>query len=70
MADRGATALNPLTCHVNGTRYFAIGPDFYALGHHYVYTAGDVALSFLALVLFALVMFAIALRTFSLDVVS
>ncbi|OPY36428.1 MAG: ABC-2 type transporter [Methanoregula sp. PtaU1.Bin051] len=67
---QAATAANPLTYLVNGIRYFAIGPDFYALGNHYMYTAGDVVLSFLALVLFALVMFAIALRTFSRAVVS
>lgn len=29
---QAATALNPLTCLVTGIRFFAIGPDFYALG--------------------------------------
>jgi ABC-2 type transport system permease protein len=67
---QAATALNPLTYLVTGIRYFAIGPDFYALGHHYVYTTGDVLFALGALLLFAGVMFAIALRTFNRAVVS
>jgi len=67
---QAATAANPLTYLVTGIRFFAIGPDFYALGHHYVYTAGDVIGSFFALALFALVMFLIALRTFGRAAVS
>jgi ABC-2 type transport system permease protein len=59
-----ATAANPLTYLVTGIRFFAIGPDFYALGHHYVYAPADVIFAFLVLVLFAVVMFLIALRTF------
>ena len=67
---QAATALNPLTYLVTGIRYFAIGPDFWALGHHYVYTTTDVAFAFLALILFASVMFAVALRTFNRAVVN
>lgn len=61
---QAATAANPLTYLVNGIRFFAIGPDFYALGHHYVYTTGDIFISFAALALFAGVMFLVALYTF------
>jgi len=67
---QAATALNPLTYLVTGIRFFAIGPDFYALGHHYVYTSMDVISSFLVLLLFAAVMFLVALRTFNRAVVS
>ncbi len=62
---QAATAANPLTYLVTGIRYFAIGPDFWALGHHYVYTPVDVIFAFLTLALFAAVMFLIALRTFN-----
>ena len=65
-----ATAFNPLTYVVTGIRYFAIGPDFYALGGHYVYTMMDLVSALLALVIFALVMFAIAWRTFEKAVVT
>ena len=67
---QAAAALNPLTYLVAGIRYFAIGPDFYALGTHYVYTPADVMLALLALLAFALIMFAIALRTFQKAVVT
>ncbi len=67
---QAATALNPLTYLVTGIRYFAIGPDFWALSHHYVYTPADVCFAFLALALFAGVMFALALRTINRAVVS
>jgi ABC-2 type transport system permease protein len=65
-----ATAFNPLTYVVTGIRYFAIGPDFYALGGHYVYTMMDLSFALFALVVFALVMFAIAWRTFEKAVVT
>jgi ABC-2 type transport system permease protein len=67
---QAAAALNPLTYLVTGIRYFAIGPDFYALGTHYVYTPGMVLFALLVLVLFALGMFAIAWRTFEKAVVT
>ena len=51
---------NPLTHLVNGVRYFAIGNDFYTIGTHYVYSTGDVLLSFSALMVFAVVMYAVA----------
>jgi ABC-2 type transport system permease protein len=54
------SAYNPMTLLINGIRYFAIGPDFYALGHHYVFTQAEILLSFAGLVLFAVVMFALA----------
>ena len=67
---QAAAALNPLTYVVTGIRYFAIGPDFYALGGHYVYTPMVVGFALLFLVVFALVMFAIAWWTFEKAVVT
>jgi ABC-2 type transport system permease protein len=67
---QAAAALNPLTYVVTGIRYFAIGPDFYALGTHYVYTPAMVLGALLVLCLFALVMFAIAWWTFEKAVVT
>jgi ABC-2 type transport system permease protein len=67
---QAAAALNPLTYVVTGIRYFAIGPDFYALGGHYVYTPMVVGFALLFLVIFALVMFAIAWWTFEKAVVT
>lgn len=54
------SAYNPMTLLINGIRYFAIGPDFYALGQHYAFTQADILLSFLGLVLFTAIMFALA----------
>ncbi|MDD4137479.1 MAG: ABC transporter permease [Methanoregula sp.] len=54
------SAYNPMTMLINGIRYFAIGPDFYALGQHYVFTQMDIVLSFLGLVLFSAIMFVLA----------
>ena len=51
---------NPMTLLITGIRYFAIGPDFVALGKHYVYTPMDIAWSFGGLVLFTVIMFAFA----------
>lgn len=57
---RVISAYNPMTLLINGIRYFAIGPDFYALGHHYAFTQGDILLSFAGLVVFTAIMFALA----------
>ncbi|PKG32539.1 ABC transporter permease [Methanoregula sp.] len=54
------SAYNPMTLLINGIRYFAIGPDFYALGHHYAFTQAEILLSFAGLVLFSLIMFVLA----------
>jgi ABC-2 type transport system permease protein len=51
---------NPMTLMINGIRYFAIGPDFLALGKHYMYTQGEIALSFFGLVVFASITFLFA----------
>jgi len=59
-ALRIISAYNPMTMLINGIRYFAIGPDFYALGKHYEFTQADILLSFLGLVLFSAIMFALA----------
>jgi len=57
-------AVNPLTYFINGIRYFALGDDFAAMGTHYQYTSGDVAVSFAVLTAFALLMFAFAWQAF------
>ncbi|MDD1694312.1 MAG: ABC transporter permease [Methanoregula sp.] len=54
------SAYNPMTMLINGIRYFTIGPDFYALGHHYIFTPADIVLSFLGLVIFSAIMFTLA----------
>jgi ABC-2 type transport system permease protein len=51
---------NPMTLLITGIRYFAIGPDFVALGHHYEYTQADILISYLGLMLFAGITFALA----------
>lgn len=51
---------NPMTLLITGIRYFAIGPDFIALGKHYVYTPMDIAGAFGGLSIFTLIMFAFA----------
>ena len=51
---------NPMTLMINGIRYFAIGPEFLALGKLYVYTPSDIALSFFGLILFAAITFTFA----------
>ena len=67
---QAAPAANPLTYVVTGIRYFAIGPDFYALGGHYVYTPMDVGFALLALLVFVVVMFIVAWWTFEKAVVT
>ena len=54
------SAYNPMTLLINGIRYFAIGPDFFALGKHYIFTQADILLSFLGLVFFSAIMFVLA----------
>ena len=61
---------NPMTMLINGIRYFAIGPDFYALGKHYVFTQADILLSFLGLVIFSGIMFVLAWCRFRIAVVT
>ena len=51
---------NPMTYLINGIRYFAIGPDFMAIGKHYSYTTGDILISYLALIIFTVLMFVLA----------
>jgi ABC-2 type transport system permease protein len=61
---------NPLTLLITGIRYFAIGPDFVAMGKHYTILQGDVFWSFSGLVVFTLVMFAFAYWRFNRAVVT
>jgi ABC-2 type transport system permease protein len=51
---------NPMTLLITGIRYFAIGPDFVALGKHYVFTQADILVSFLGLTVFTAIMFLLA----------
>lgn len=51
---------NPMTLLITGIRYFAIGPDFFALGRHYLFTPADILVSFLGLTVFAGLMFLLA----------
>ncbi len=52
---------NPLTHVVIGIRYFAIGPEFSAIGQTFAYTPAGIATSFGVLVLFAAITFVFAL---------
>ncbi len=61
---------NPMTYLINGIRYFAIGPDFMAIGKHYMYTQTDVVMSYLGLVVFTVLMFALAWWRFQKAVVT
>jgi ABC-2 type transport system permease protein len=61
---------NPMTMLVTGIRYFAIGPDFMAMGNYYHYTPSVIILSYLGLVIFTLLMFALALWRFKKAVVT
>jgi ABC-2 type transport system permease protein len=61
---------NPLTLLINGIRYFAIGPDFVAIGKHYIITQGDIVWSFAGLVTFAAIMFGLAYWRFNKAVVT
>lgn len=58
---RMVSAINPLTHMVTGIRYFAIGPEFSAIGRTFTYSATDLMVSFGALCLFAAITFALAL---------
>jgi ABC-2 type transport system permease protein len=61
---------NPMTLLITGIRYFAIGPDFIALGKHYTITQGDILWSFSGLVVFTVIMFAFAYWRFKNAVVT
>jgi ABC-2 type transport system permease protein len=61
---------NPMTYLINGIRYFAIGPDFMAIGKHYMYTQTDILVSYLGLVVFTVIMFGLAWWRFQKAVVT
>jgi ABC-2 type transport system permease protein len=61
---------NPMTLLITGIRYFAIGPDFIALGKHYTITQSDILWSFTGLVVFTVIMFAFAYWRFKNAVVT
>jgi ABC-2 type transport system permease protein len=64
------STVNPLSQLVNGVRYFAIGDNFTTMGIHYVYTTGEILLSFTILVIFAVAMFGVAWWRFKKAVVT
>jgi ABC-2 type transport system permease protein len=51
---------NPMTLLITGIRYFAIGPDFVAIGKQYTYTLMDIEWAFGGLVVFSVIMFIFA----------
>jgi ABC-2 type transport system permease protein len=61
---------NPMTLLITGIRYFAIGPDFIALGKYYQYTPGEILMSYLGLVVFTALMFVLAWWRFKKAVVT
>jgi len=67
---RVISTYNPMTLLINGIRYFAIGPDFIAMGGSYAYTATDILLSFTGLLAFAVIMYLFARWRFQKAVVT
>lgn len=59
------SAINPLTHLITGIRYFSIGPEFYALGTHYIQNANEILYSFAGLLLFTAITFFIAVWRFN-----
>lgn len=59
---QAVSLVNPLTHMVTGIRYFAIGPEFSAIGQTFSYSVTDLATSFGVLCLFAAITFVLALR--------
>jgi ABC-2 type transport system permease protein len=64
------SVFNPMTFLINGIRYFAIGPDFLAIGTHYMYTPAEIMMSFFGLVIFTTIMFFFAWWRFKKAVVT
>jgi ABC-2 type transport system permease protein len=62
---RALSTLNPLTHLISGIRYFALGSNFSSIGIHFIYTQGEILVSFLFLLSFAGIMFLIARWRFS-----
>src|SRR5512137_640586 len=60
---------NPMTMLVTGIRYFAIGPDFIAMGNYYHYTPTVIILSYLGLLIFTVLMLVLSLWRFKKAVV-
>ncbi|GAB6285509.1 MAG: ABC transporter permease [Methanoregula sp.] len=67
---RVISTYNPMTLLINGIRYFAIGPDFIAMGESYAYNATDILLSFTGLLAFAVIMYLFARWRFQKAVVT
>ncbi len=61
---------NPMTMLITGIRYFAIGPDFVALGKHYMFSTTDILVSFAGLTLFTGITFLLAWWRFKKAVVT
>ncbi|MCX6688683.1 MAG: ABC transporter permease [Methanoregula sp.] len=67
---RVISTYNPMTLLINGIRYFAIGPDFIAMGVSYTYSVTAICLSFAGLLLFAVIMYLFARWRFEKAVVT
>ena len=61
---------NPMTLLITGIGYFAIGPDFIAVGKHYQDPRSIVLLSYFGLMVFTALMFALAWWRFKKAVVT
>ena len=61
---------NPMTLLITGIRYFAIGPDFIALGKHYQFAQSDILTAYLGLMAFAALTFGLAWWRFQKAVVT
>jgi len=61
---------NPMTLLITGIRYFAIGPDFIALGKHYQYTPPQILIAYTGLIVFAMFTFGLAWWRFKKAVVT
>jgi len=61
---------NPMTLLITGIRYFAIGPDFIALGKHYQYTPPQILTAYAGLIVFAMLTFGLAWWRFKKAVVT
>ncbi len=57
---RELALFNPLTHLTNGLRFFTLGDHFSAIGFEFVYTGGEILISFIYLAIFALAAFLFA----------
>lgn len=63
LAIRLASYLNPLSCFINGFRYFSLGSTFYSFGVNYTYSTYDILISLIFLIGFDIATYLLALMT-------